>query len=102
MISVIAAIELAEGALPQFLDIFHALVPKVHAEQGCIEYGPMIDLATTIDAQPPVRENVVTVVEKWESVEALEMHLICPHMIEYRKQVKDLVRGVTIHVLKPA
>ena len=49
-----------------------------------------------------MRENVVTVIEKWESIEALEAHLMQPHMLEYRKAVKDLVAGTTLLVLEPA
>ncbi len=102
MISVIAAIEVAEGQRDAFLAIFKAMVPKVRAEEGCIEYGPWLDLPTNIDLQEPARENVVTVIEKWESVEALEAHLIAPHMLEFRKAVQDLVTGITLQILQPA
>ena len=101
MICVIAAIEVNEGQREAFLKEFAQLVPKVHAEDGCIEYGPMVDVPTNIPVQPPERDNVVTVVEKWESVEALETHLIAPHMLEYKKAVKDIVKGLSIQVLEP-
>jgi quinol monooxygenase YgiN len=102
MIFVIATIQLVPGKRVDFLKEFHALVPKVRAEQGCIEYGPTIDVATLIPSQPPVREDVVTVVEKWSSLEALQAHLMAPHMLEYRGKVKDLVAGVSLQVLEPA
>jgi quinol monooxygenase YgiN len=102
MICVIASIELGEGCRDTFLTEFHRLVPKVLVESGCIEYGPMIDLATGIGVQVPVRPNMVTIVEKWESVDALEAHLMTPHMTEYRKAVKNLVLGTTIQILAPA
>lgn len=102
MIHVIAAIQIAEGKRAEFLAEFHQVVPKVRDEEGCIEYGPTIDVETNIPAQPDVRDNVVTVVEKWEDLDALEAHLIAPHMLEYRAKVKDLVQGATIHVLQPA
>jgi quinol monooxygenase YgiN len=102
MIRLIATIELAAGRRHDFLAIFRLLVPKVRAEEGCLEYLPAIDLATSIAAQGPVRDNVVTVIEAWESVEALEKHLATPHMLEYRRAVKDLVRGVQLQVLEPA
>lgn len=101
MIYVIATIEVKAGGRDEFLKIFHALVPKVHAEEGCLEYGPTIDIATNIGIQPPPRENVVVIVEKWASVEALENHLMAPHMADYRKAVKDLVTGMTIQILQP-
>ena len=42
------------------------------------------------------------VIEKWESVEALKKHLEAPHMVRYRRTVKDMVTGVSIRVLEPA
>jgi len=102
MIHVIATIQTAPGRRDDFLAAFDELVPDVRAEAGCIEYGPAIDLATAIADQPAVRENVVTVIEKWESVEALRKHLEAPHMARYRRAVKDLVLGVSIRVLEPA
>jgi quinol monooxygenase YgiN len=44
----------------------------------------------------------VTVVEKWESVAALENHLAAAHMLNHRERVKDLVAAVEIRVLAPA
>jgi quinol monooxygenase YgiN len=102
VIHVIATIELAEGKREAFLDEFRKIVPLVRAEAGCLEYGPAVDVATGIAAQAPPRDNVVTVVEKWESVEALKAHLQAPHMLAYRPRVKDLVVRATLHVLEPA
>ena len=102
MICVIAEIEVAEGRRDEFLAEFHKLVPKVLAEAGCLEYGPMEDVPTSIGAQSPARDNLVTVVEKWESVEALEAHLMAAHMVEYRKSVKPMVAGTSLKILKPA
>ena len=102
MIFVIATIQLSPGKRADFLKEFHAVVPKVRAEKGCIEYGPTVDVATLIPSQPPVRDDVVTVVEKWSSLEALQDHLMAPHMLEYRGKVKDFVAGVSLQVLEPA
>jgi quinol monooxygenase YgiN len=101
MIHVVATIEVKAGKRDEFLTAFRALVPLVHAERGCLEYGPTIDLATGIDHQPPPRDNVVTVVEKWDSPEALKDHLAAPHMQRYREQVGAIVVGVEIRVLQP-
>ena len=102
MICVIAQIEVAEGRREEFLAEFRKVVPKVLGEAGCLEYGPMVDVPTSIGAQVRPREEVVTVVEKWESIEALEAHLMAPHMLEYRKSVKPLVVSASLEVLKPA
>ena len=102
MICVLATIEVAEGRREDFLTAFKQLVPKVLAEAGCIEYGPMVDVETNIPAQPALREDVVTVVEKWENIESLEAHLMAPHMMQYRKTVKEMVQGTVLSVLEPA
>jgi len=102
MIRVIAKIEVAEGRRDDFLAEFRKIVPTVVEEEGCLEYGPMIHVPTSIPGQAPRQDHVVTVVEKWESVEALEAHLIAPHMVEYRKSVKELVVGASLEILRPA
>jgi quinol monooxygenase YgiN len=102
MICVIATIELADGRRDEFLQEFRKIVPLVREETGCIEYAPMVDIPTEIDAQAQPVESVVFVVEKWESVDALEAHLMAPHMLDYRKRVKDLVTGTEIRILEPA
>ncbi len=101
MIHVIANIEVRPGAREAYLKAFRALVPKVQAEAGCLEYGPTLDARTDIRAQLPLRENVVTIVEKWEGLDALRVHLASPHMADYRAAVKDLVAKVTLQVLEP-
>ena len=99
MICVVATLELTAGRQDDFLKVFRALVPKVRDEQGCIEYGPMVDVPTSL---AEVRPDVVTVVEKWESVEALEAHLIIAHMNEFRSEAKDMLQGMTLQILAPA
>jgi quinol monooxygenase YgiN len=102
MICVIATIEVAAGRRDDFLAAFRQLVPKVKAETGCLEYGPMIDLPTSIAGQPPARGDVVTVVEKWESIETLEAHLMAPHMLQFRKTTEGMRAGIALRVLQPA
>ena len=52
MIHVIATIETAPGTAGRFSGRVSELVPDVRAEQGCLEYGPAVDLATSIADQP--------------------------------------------------
>ena len=102
MIHVVATIEVAERKREAFLEEFRKLVPLVHDEAGCLEYGPTIDFETNLPAQGGVRPNVVTVIEKWESIEALEAHLVAPHMVDYRGRVKEIVKDARLQVLQPA
>ncbi len=101
MIHVVAQISLNPGCREKFLEAFHALVPEVLAEEGCIEYGPTIDAETSIEAQK-TDANLVVVVEKWESVPHLKAHLVADHMQSYREEVKELVAGTSLQILSPA
>ena len=102
MIHVIATIEVKPGKRDAFLAEFRRLMPAVHAEAGCVEYGPTVDVASGIAVQGPLRENIAVIIEKWESLAALKAHLQAPHMAEYRERVKDLVVGTQLQVLQPA
>jgi quinol monooxygenase YgiN len=102
MIHVIASIDVNAGSRDAFLAEFHKLVPTVKAETGCVEYGPTVDVDPGLPRQVAYREDTVTIVEQWESIDALTDHLAAPHMAEYRENVKDLVAGVTLQVLETA
>lgn len=101
MINVLASIRIRQGQRQAFLDIFNANVPKVKQEDGCIEYFPAVDVDAALGAQK-LDENMVTIIEKWRSLEALRVHLTVPHMLEYREKVKDLVEDVSLKILQQA
>ena len=101
MINVLASIHLKPGKLAEFLPICKANIPTVREEKGCLEYAATVDLDAELPPQS-LDENMVTVIEKWESLAALNDHLAAPHMATYREQVKDLVGKVTLKVLQEA
>jgi len=101
MISVIASVRVKPGKVSEFLAIFKANVPKVREEKGCIEYFPAVDIASGLPPQV-LDENMVIVIEKWESLDALRNHLVAPHMLAYKEKVKDLVEDVSLKVLQEA
>jgi quinol monooxygenase YgiN len=100
MIHVIATIEAVEGKREAFLEEFRRIIRIVRDEDGCIEYGPAVDLETAFSTEP--RPNTVTIIEKWASVPALEAHLSAPHMKTYRERAAHLIADVKIQVFKPA
>ena len=101
MIHVIAEIEINEGRRDVFLKEFNKVAPVVLNENGCIEYGATIDAQTEIDRQAPLRNETVTIIEKWTGINALQAHLDSEHMAVYRKQVTNLVAGATLRILEP-
>ncbi len=102
MICVLASIEVAAGRRDDLLALFRDLVPKVRAEEGCIEYGPLIDVSSGLDAQTPPQENSVVILEKWESIDALKAHLKTHHMAEYFRQAEELRLSMNLRILQPA
>ena len=101
MIHVIATIDIAPGKRDEYLELFAQLAPKVLAEQGCLAYGPTVDVDSGIGMQMPMRDDVVTVVEQWADLDALRAHLSAPHMSEYKESVKGIVVGLDLQVLQP-
>ena len=101
MIQVIATIELKPDCIDKYLPILHENVPRVKAEEGCLAYEPTVDVDSGLPAQGQLRQNTITLVEAWTSLEALHAHLKTPHMAAYREAVKDYVEDVRLQVLKP-
>src|SRR4029079_7473996 len=72
MIHVIAIITAKPGKRDEVLGHFRANMPAVHAEAGCIEYGP----ATDAEGGPGAKygPDAFVVIEKWESLDHLKAH----------------------------
>jgi quinol monooxygenase YgiN len=102
MIHVVAIITAKPGMRENILQAFRANVPAVHAEQGCIEYGPAIDAEGIGGFQTKFGPDTFLVIEKWESPEALKAHAAAPHMAAYAAKTKDWIASRVIHVLSPA
>jgi quinol monooxygenase YgiN len=101
MIHVLASITVKASEREAFLEIFKANVPNVLEEEGCVEYSATVDFPTELPIQES-NENVVTIVEKWETFPHLEAHFTAPHMLEYKAKVEDMVEDVTLKILKDA
>jgi quinol monooxygenase YgiN len=101
MIHVLAIITTKPGMRATVLQHFHANIPAVLAEQGCIEYGPAIDADGIGPMQAKLGADTFVVVEKWESAAALAAHAAAPHMAAYGAKVRDMVAQRVIHVLQP-
>ncbi len=102
MVHVIAIITAKPGQRSHILEAIRANLPAVRAEEGCIEYGPAIDLPDVGAFQTKAGDEVIFVIEKWASLDALRAHAAAPHMAAYAAKVKDLIAGRVIHVLGSA
>ncbi len=101
MITVLASITIKPGFTEKFISIFNANVPAVLKEEGCIEYYPTVDIDSGLPTQQ-MNDRIVTIVEKWDNLEALELHLNAPHMVKYKVQVEEMVENVSLKILQPA
>jgi quinol monooxygenase YgiN len=102
MIHVAAIITTKPGLRADVLRHFKANVPAVHAEDGCIEYRPVIDAADFGGFQTAMGADTFMVIEKWRDAAALRAHAAAPHMAAYAAKVKDMIASRTIHVLSDA
>ena len=102
MIHVIAIITAKPGMREQILAAFRANMPAVHAEQGCIEYGPVVDADGAGAIQTKFGPDTFAVVEQWETMDALKAHGASAHMAAYAANVKEMIASRVIHVLTPA
>ena len=80
MIHVLAIITTQPGQRDAVLTAFRANMAAVHAEDGCIEYGPATDTPGAGAIQTPLGPDSFAVIEKWASIDALRAHAAAPHM----------------------
>ena len=101
MINVIASITVKDTQLETFIEIFKTNIPDVLKENGCIEYSATVDIETDVAAQE-TDKDVVTVIEKWESLSHLKAHFTAPHMLDYKSKVEGMVETVSLKILQEA
>ena len=101
MIQVLAIITAKPGKRDEVLGHFRANMPAVHAENGCIEYGPAVDAEGIGSFQTKFGPDTFVVIEKWESPDALKAHAASPHMAAYGAKTRDMIASRVIHVLSP-
>jgi len=99
MIHVLAVITAKPGQRATILEAFHANMPAVHAEAGCIEYGPVID---SPNSPSKYGDDTFVVVEKWESLDHLKAHGASAHMAAYAAKTRPLIAERVIHFMDNA
>ena len=89
MIHVLAIITAKPGKRADVLSAFRANMPAVHAEKGCVEYGPVVDAEGFGKFSTAFGADTFVVVEKWATADDLKAHAAAPHMAAYGAKVKD-------------
>src|ERR687889_1767606 len=101
MLHVLAYITAKPGMRETVLREFRANMPAVHAEEGCIEHVPVVDLPAFGPSQTELGPDTFVVIEKWASPEALKAHAAAPHMQAYGARTREMIASRVIHVLSP-
>jgi quinol monooxygenase YgiN len=99
MIRVVVMLTAKPGRRDELVAAFQANAPTVRAEAGCIEYAAFVDATGLGPFQTKVGPDGCIILEAWESPEALNAHVVTPHMIAYGQKTKDLIASRVIHVV---
>ncbi|WP_286238564.1 putative quinol monooxygenase [Neptuniibacter halophilus] len=99
MIHVIATIEATDGQRDAVLQALFNVRSDVFKEPGCYAYEPLIDTPEGLPRQVEYRQDVITLIEQWESVADLESHLNTPHMRAYHQAVGEWISDVKLQIL---
>jgi quinol monooxygenase YgiN len=102
MVHVVASLRIEEGKLEEFLGIFGPFAQVVRQEDGCQKYVCTVDLETGLPPQT-LDKSVVTIIETWASLDALQAHLVSPHFVAQGEKEKGIVRGLdSLKILQEA
>ena len=85
-----------KGKIEEFLVECQKIRPIVLAEFGCLMYDYTREIHSGSERQEPVNSDRITLYEKWESIESLNMHLNTQHMKEFVLRVAPMRENVII------
>ncbi|NMC21237.1 MAG: hypothetical protein GYA33_12555, partial [Thermogutta sp.] len=60
-----------------------------------------VEVESGLPIQPSVRTNVITVIETWDSLEALNTHASADALHEFLEQAGPMMEGLIARVLEP-
>ncbi|QYK07034.1 putative quinol monooxygenase [Shewanella zhangzhouensis] len=102
MIHVIATISVKPGNKIKVLSELLRIQPLVLAERGCHQYEPLLDVDSRLSRQETFRADTIVLLEQWESLEDLKVHLDTPHLKEYQELVSPYIQDVSLQILQKA
>jgi len=98
MLHVIVTMRIKEGQMKPFLVACEELRPLVLAEPGCHAYDYTRDAISPFGNPQPIEADRVTLLERWESLDALKAHLETPHMKAAGAKMKDMRASVELRL----
>ena len=100
MIQILVTMIVKEGRMAEFIAVCEELRPLVLVEKGCQAYEYAREIASPLGIQEPINADRVTLIERWDSLDALKEHMETPHMKEAGPKMKDLRSSVAARVLE--
>lgn len=85
MLIVIVRAEVDPTAIPRLQDALLTMMRASWEEPGCLSYSIAIEEAAA---------GVVSIVERWENIDALRLHFASPHMAAFNAAVGGSIRGM--------
>jgi quinol monooxygenase YgiN len=101
MLHLVVTMMVKEGRMAEFLELCRWLRPQVLDEPGCLAYDYTRDAVSPFDPEKPLDPNRVTLLERWESANALRAHMQAAHMKEAGAKMKDLRASSEVRILEP-
>ncbi len=96
MIYISVTMIIKKGKMEEFLVECQRIRPIVLAEPGCLMYDYTREMASGSEQQEAVDPNCITLYEKWESIETLNVHSEAPHMKEFVSRVSPMRESVVV------
>jgi len=103
VITIVAVITARPGKRAEVIAAFRGYFSTVSAEDGCVEYTPLVDTeGISSKFQTPIGADTLMVVEKWSDIEALKTHAVAATTAAFTARIDELAVTRVIHVLSPA
>ena len=98
MLHVIVNMRIKEGRMQDFLAACEELRPLVLHESGCHAYEYTRDVVSPFSPEQPIEADRITLLERWETLDALKAHLETPHMKAAGARMKGMRASVEIRL----
>ena len=99
MIHIVAILTNAHGQREALLAEFKKNLTMVRLERGCLQYDAVIDIEGGPETLTRIGPDAFTVIEQWESRDAVEAHAASAHMAAYAERAKELLLSRAVYAL---
>lgn len=93
MVYVVVTMQIKKGRVDEFLKMAEELSGFIVKEPGCLAFDFTREVKSPLGIQEPIDPDRVTLIERWESMEALEVHTQPSASPDPRKQELSQAMG---------